>query len=179
MKPITSNQISFRTSGRSGMVLLALAMLTFVIFAGCKKESLSTIDETDNPQLPLGNMDAPSWCVDTNYDYNVSMTAVVKVDLTQTYPQTAGHWQVDPADRVAAFCEGECVGVAMPTGDLFFLFVIPPQSGGDGPVSLRYYSAKMRNVFYGNLSFPFLGGDRQGSISDPLQPLFRTLSDSQ
>lgn len=127
------------------------------------------------PELPTGNIESTGWVVDSTYDYSASMTAVVDVDLLRSYPLIEDYWQLDSADLLGAFCGEECLGVVSPSEGLFFLFIHAPAAYGereDHIITLRYYSAQLKNIFSGNISFPFQSGARQGSIVDPLEPMF-------
>lgn len=155
---------------KSIIILIALMGL---IVTGCERENVTVSDTPDNPGIPTNNLSAPHWVVDTNYDYSSSMTAVVEVDLSLAYPQIGDSWHIDSSDMVGAFCGGQCVGVARPSGTLFFVYITPPSPGNSEPVTLRYYSSVLKNIFYGDVAFPFYNGDRQGTVNNPLRPLFR------
>ena len=59
------------------------------------------------------------------------------------------------------------------TGTLFFVYITSPNPSLNSHVTLRYYSAVLKNIFYGDVAFPFCNGDRQGTVNNPLRPLFR------
>lgn len=155
---------------KSIIILIALMGL---IVTGCQKENVTAPITPDKPDIPTGNLSAPYWLVSPNYDYSSSMTAVVEVDLSLTYPQIGDNWHVDTADMVGAFCGDGCVGVAKPTGNLFFVYITSPNPSLNSHVTLRYYSAVLKNIFYGDVEFPFNNGDRRGTVNNPLRPLFR------
>lgn len=155
---------------KSIIILIALMGL---IVTGCQKENISAPITPDKPDIPTGILSAPNWNVRPNYDYSSSMTAVVEVDLSLTYPQIGNNWHVDTADMVGAFCGNQCVGVARPSGILFFVYITSPNPSLNSHVTLRYYSAVLKNIFYGDVAFPFCNGDRQGTVNNPLRPLFR------
>lgn len=152
--------------------IIVLAALMGLAFTGCKRESITSPIAPGNPELPTSGIDTPAWCVDTNYDYSSSMTAVVRVELSLSYPQMGDGWQLSPYDLVGAFCGERCVGVAGPTGSLFFVYITPPDANSTEPITLRYYSAVLRNVFYSDEAFPFKNGDQQGTVTNPLRPRF-------
>ena len=156
---------------KSIIILIALMGL---LVTGCQKENVSAPITPDKPDIPAGNLSAPNWNVRPNYDYSSSMTAVVEVDLSLTYPQIGNNWHVDTADMVGAFCDDRCVGVAKPTGSLFFVYITSPTPGNNEPVTLRYYSSVLKNIFYGDVAFPFCNGDQRGTVNNPLRPQFRT-----
>ena len=155
-------------------IIITLFSLVGLVFAGCHKESITSIDTNGTLGTPNGSVDAPLWSVDTNYDYSSSMTAVVEVDLSLTYPRIGDSWHIDSSDMVGAFCGNQCVGVARPSGILFFVYITSPTPGNNEPVTLRYYSSVLKNIFYGDAAFPFCNGDRQGTVNNPLRPQFRT-----
>lgn len=140
----------------------AFILVALFLLASCgKEEGGSAVVEPDSM---FGNITDPAWVVDTNYDYSSSMTAVLTVDLQDA----DSLWTIDNADRLAAFVGDECVGVAAPSGSLFFLFIVSPQqSDGYSIVTLRYYSAYYRNVFYSEEAFAFVNGGQQGTAANP------------
>ena len=141
----------------------------FLLFA-CHKDNEPASDPMH------GTIVDPAWSVSSDYDYSNSMTAVANVLLLQHdgNPVAGDIWTLDTADRLAAFVGNECVGVAKPNGNLFFLFIVSTHNTDvDEPVSLRYYSAKLLNIFHTDTTFPFVNGSQQGTASAPLQVLFR------
>ena len=156
------------------IIITTSFVLTFVL-ASCGKDNTSaTPDTIPERNIPTGNIPTPDWAVAGDYDYSSSMTAVVAVDLTQSYPDiTPADWQVDTADRLAAFAADECVGVTSLTqaDSLFFLYIsAPSESGAD--ITLRYYSSRLHNIFQADDILHFENGARHGSVADPLTPVF-------
>lgn len=149
--------------------------LVLNMFVSCIPEII-TPPTPDEPAIPSGNVSTPDWQVSSDYDYSSSMTVIAQVDLTQTYTLTPDDWQVDTADLLAAFAGEECIGVCKPVDSLFFLYITSPSQGNDD-ISLRYYSARLHNVFQGNTVLQFVNGDRLGSVNDPLKPLFEVWSE--
>ncbi len=154
--------------------IIIFTALMGLILTGCQKESVTSPIDSSDPELPTSGNETPAWSVDTNYDYSSSMTAVVKVDLTITYPSIGDEWQLTPYDLVGAFCGERCVGVAEPTDSLFFVYITPPDAENTEPITLRYYSRLLKNIFYSDDTFPFKNGEQQGTVTDPLRPRFRT-----
>lgn len=144
----------------------AFILAALFLLASCGKEEGGSVVAEPDPMF--GTIADPAWVVDTNYDYSTSMTAVVGVDLQGG----DSLWAITAADRLAAFVGDECVGLAAPTGELFFLFIVPG-SNPYQPVALRYYSAYYRNVFRSEEAFPFVNGDQQGTASAPLHVTFK------
>lgn len=147
-----------------------------VLVAACSKDntSASTADTIPERNIPTGTIPTPGWDVAPDYDYTSSMTAVVEVDLTTTWPDiTPVDWQVDTADLLAAFAGEDCIGVTSPTQSekLFFLYISSP-SESSADITLRYYSARLRNVFLADAVLHFENGGRMGSVAEPLTPAF-------
>ncbi len=162
-------------------------LLLFLV--SCGKDGNSDVDTTPVRNIPMGTVPTPEWAVASGYDYSSSMTAVVAVDLTCTYPDlTSAEWQVDTADRLGAFVGNECIGVTAPTDSLFFLYIVaPPQSGtpascrqnkSGADIRLWYYSARLHNLFLGDTVLHFENGGRIGSVAEPLRPLFTNPTES-
>ena len=142
-------------------------MISVLLFlASCGKEEGDSVAE---PNPMFGNITDPAWSVSTDYDYTTSMTAVISVSLQGR----DSLWTIDTADCVAAFVGDECVGLAKPTGSLFFLFIVPPQHADTGnPITLRYYSSYYRNIFRSDTVFSFSNGSQQGTVSNPFLVVF-------
>ena len=157
-------------------LLFLLASSFLLLLAGCQKENIVNpiTDPADTTSIPYGNTPAPDWSVNPDYDYASSMTAVVCVDLTQSYTLTPEAWNIAPGDKLAAFVgdplSGECVGVASPAQqhNLFFLYIVAPQGRDD--ITLWYYSEKLHNIFRADTSFPFENGSRFGTVQSPATP---------
>lgn len=137
--------------------------------------------ETPNDTVKLGgNVQVPTWAVDSNYDYSTSMTAIVKVDLTINYALAVdGEGKlvdsniIDSNDLLAAFIGNTCVGVANPTEGLFYLYINDDNSAeAVKNISLRYYSAKLQNMFEAKDVLVFKNDDRIGTVLEPFTPAF-------
>jgi hypothetical protein len=152
-------------------------ILSVLLLSSCGKEDTpANTTNTVVPQrnIPTGTISNPGWDVAPGYDYTSSMTADVSVDLTSTYPElTSADWQLDTADRLAAFAGSECIGVTSLSqyDNLFFLYILSP-SASDADISLRYYSARLHNIFQADTLLHFENGARIGSVADPLTPAF-------
>lgn len=154
-----------------------LALAAALLMAGCTKENTEPtntvpIDTVPERDIPTGDIPTPAWAYDQDYDYTSSMTAVVGVDLTATYPDlTPDDWQINSGDLLGAFAGETCLGVSSPTDGLFFLYITSPaESGAD--ITVRYYSAQLRNVFLADEVLHFESGTQQGSVTNPLTPAF-------
>ena len=152
--------------------VLALCAL-LLLAAGCKK------DKEDEPPTPsstttsiTGNVAAPSWAASEDYDMTSSMTVTTKVDLSLTYASQVKStgWEVTADDRLAAF-EGEnCIGLATPEDGLFYLYVTAPKNGTT--VTLKYYSAKVKNLFKAEETLTYSNDAIIGSVGEPFSPLW-------
>jgi hypothetical protein len=134
-----------------------------LLLSGCRPEKTT-------PDTFFGSVQQPVWTAPADYDYASSMTAVVKVELTEQYPFSAANFQLQEKDMLAAFDGDFCLGVAKPVMDdepLFFLFI----TGTDGDVTLRYYSAQYKRIFVAE-PFPFQNDTRLGTPDNPFVPKF-------
>jgi len=146
--------------------VLALCSLFVLLLAGCKKE----------PETLISDQPTPNWTAPEQYDMTSSMTAVVRVDLTRTYPSQVKEAEsaINEGDLLAAFIGEECVGVTKPAeGNLFYLYISGPKSGSDdAQVTLRYYSALLKNTFAAKQTIPYVNDAHHGSVTEPLTPDF-------
>jgi hypothetical protein len=157
-----NNLIAKRSHSIVIPLLTALVICTLV-FTGCKN---------NEPENFSGNVSKPTWSVPSNYDYTSSMTAVIKVDLAAQYPSLAAKWQIQSDDLLAAFVEGECIGVAtLLDNGLFNLYLSSP-SQGSGKLTLRYYSAYFKNLFVATDAFVFKTDSHLGTVAAPFTPKF-------
>lgn len=160
------------------MILASCAML--LLLAGCKKENNTPDQPQPAAEVISGNVEQPAWVgiKDDEYDMTSSMTIVVKVDLSLTYPEQVAqaNWQVVEGDLLAAFSGETCLGVAAPQADmanLFNLFVAGSNKQNVGDVQLRYYSKQLKNIFAATETFPYSnGGSLESSVSKPYAPKF-------
>ena len=154
--------------------LMILASCVLLLCAtGCKKDKNKKDDNTpiSKEETLMGKVSAPSWKASSDYDYNSSMTAVVKIDLAEQFPDKASGFELTNNDMLAAFIDGQCVGVSKPEEGLFFLFITEPvTAGNDKQVTLRYYSAHYKNLFEATNVFPFENDARQGTVMEPYVP---------
>lgn len=136
--------------------------------AGCKK------DKDNDSKSFASDKEQPAWTVPAEHEYVTSMTAVVKVNLSEEYPETASDWQLNENDRLAAFAGDVCCGVTAAVDDgLFYLFVCGVEnklSVGD-QVELRYYSAHYKNIFVCKAAFEFNNDAHIGSVNEPFVPV--------
>ena len=165
MKTKTKTKMSARTPG---IPLLVFSFLLLVSLAACQKEQHITPITTDTTDTHGDTVARPTWTVAPDYDYSRSMTAVVAVDLSQLHSS----WQLDTADLLGAFAGEECLGVAAPTADLFYLYIVAPRESSEA-ITLRYYSAQQQNIYLADTAFPFENGSRQGTTTTPLTPTWK------
>lgn len=162
--------------------LFPLTILACMLAAGCGSDDELVFPVQPPQESIIGNMDSPAWALPDGIDMTSSMTAIVSVDLSLTYPSevaalsgtTVGAWSVTAADQLAAFDGETCVGVASLVDGLFFLYVTRPS--GTQPLCFRYYSAQLRNVFVAKDVCTFEPDACQGSVSAPLTPPFQLLT---
>lgn len=149
------------------IVIIAICCAT-VLLAGCKKHKSENF---------IGIAERPSWSITEDYDYSSSMTAIVKVDLRPTVGTDYGDMLDNDTDGLlAAFCDGECIGVASSDNGLFYLYIIPPtEANATNRFHLRYYSEVLHNLFRSNEEYDFCSDARLGSVSAPLTPTFSLL----
>lgn len=151
---------------RKFVYVFVLCMLTVCTLVGCKK------DPGTEPETIVGNVSEPAWTMPEKYDYNLSMTAIVKVDLKESYPQLAKDFVLTEKDRLAAFSDSACLGVIYPKDGLFYLFISSPESAV-GDVTLRFYSAHYKNLFEAVNTIKFANDARLGTVAEPLCPLWK------
>ena len=154
--------------------LMILASCVLLLCAtGCKKDKNKKDDNTpiSNSETLVGKVSAPTWTASSDYDYNSSMTAVVRIDLAEQFPDRASDFELTGNDVLAAFIDGQCVGVSKPEEGLFFLFITEPvTTGSNRQVTLRYYSVHYKNLFEATNVFPFENDARQGTVTEPYVP---------
>lgn len=152
-----------RTAKRSNRLfvacLIAIAVSALAL-TGCKDKNAPETFASDQP--------CPTWATLENYDYNSSMTAVVKVNLKAQYPDQATDFVIKDDDLLAAFSGETCLGIASPLDGLFYLYV----AGTEGAVTLRYYSAHYKNLFKAEDAFTFQNDARLGTPDNPFVPTF-------
>ena len=166
---------SSRVNGRTLRVrnCKALALCALLLFAvSCKKDSKDEPSPAPGTQSITGNVSTPSWAVSDDYDMTSSMTVIASVDLSLTYAdqvQSTG-WTVEEDDLLAAFDGNQCIGMAKPSEGLFYLYVTAPSNGSE--VTLKYYSAKLKNLFEHKDAFPYLNDKCLGTVAEPYIPAF-------
>lgn len=152
-----------------------------LIAAGCKDKNTPETKPEPQPEPQVesikGTVETPAWADPTEYDMTSSMTPVVKVDLTLTYPAEAAAdgWERAAGDMLAAFAGDNCLGVDTLTPDrtdLFYLYVAGLNSGETGEFRLRYYSTKLKNIFDSKQTIQFKNNEPLGTVSDPYTPEF-------
>jgi len=162
------------------MILMSCAMLMLAV--GCKKNDEPKPDPQPDPQPQpevldsiSGSVSQPSWAAPESYDMTASMTAIVSVDLSLTYPKQveAEKWKLADGDLLAAFCGDKCLGVDTLEADrnnLFFLYIAGLNNEDIKDVQLRYYSKQVKNIFKSNSTFSFSNDSQLGSVGTPYTP---------
>ena len=139
-----------------------------LLAAGCKPK-----EEPVDPQKALyGNVARPEWVAPEDYDYTSSMTAVIRVDLKEQYPDAAKDFELKDDDLLAAFIGDECRGIATYDSGLFYLYIAGPGE----TVTLRYWSAQYTNLFAAE-PISFVNDVQLGSTAQPFVPTFVVVSD--
>ena len=162
MKSIASQVLNY--SNFSKLILCALLLFA----AGCK----DTNDPTSDPQSIVGDLPVPAWTPAMEYDMTSSMTLIVKVDLSITYPEQVASigWNTSPNDLLAAFDGTNCIGIANCQDGLFFLYVTAPKDGNQ--LTLTYYSAQLKNLFDAEQTISFHNDAIIGSVAASFTPKF-------
>ena len=159
--------------------LFLLSLPLWVGLAG-----LTSCTEEVTPPSLNGDIPQPSWSVPADYDYTSSMTAVVQVALKNQYPSMAADWHLNDSDRVAAFINDTCYGIAVPQDGLFYLYIAGPSTNDQRPttnseaVTLRYWSAHFKNLFEVKDVFAFKNDDHIGSVAEPFVPKFMVVKNN-
>lgn len=126
------------------------------------------VDETGHDASPewhidlAGDDEAPRWQAADDGTLQYSMTAVLRLsDFLRAWEH--------PDDRLAAFVDNECRGVATAEGTdgakLYFLYI--KGNNGDNPVTLRYYSAANRRIYELPHVYDFFQNEEHGTASSP------------
>lgn len=133
------------TTMKKYMYILTTAMLLCMV--GCRSnnnEPTVTVDWRVAPQA-------------VNTSSSMNIIAAVNHDVL-------------PDDRLAAFCEGQCVGVCAPVdtdfGARFFLCIFQPLEPSL-PISLSYYSAQEQRVYSCEDQILFTGDAVLGLAGEP------------
>ena len=147
----------------SKILLCGLLLLA----AGCNDQNA--------PLSLVGNKSQPTWQAPAEYDLSTSMTVILKVSLTPSFTEAqveAANYQRSADDLVAAF-EGEtCLGVGEYKAqyNAYWLYIDAPQNGDK--VTIRYYSAALKNIFVATEALVYSSHGMIGSISEPYTPLW-------
>ena len=149
--------------------VLALCALSLIALTGCKSKNEPVQPVDPQTETIVGNVSKPDWTSPSEYDLMSSMTAIVKVDLSQSFTtEQLADWQPAADDMLAAFDGTTCLGMTTPQDGLFFLFISAPQEGNE--VLLKYYSTAVKNIFTATEPVPYKNNTRLGTVSDPYKP---------
>ena len=149
---------------RNVMILCAL-----LLAAGCTSEE---------PDAITGDVAKPAWADPTSYDMTASMTAIMDINLSYSFPAQVANLKTPltkDEDLLAAFDGETCLGVAKLVDGLFFLYITAPVSGEESesaPITLKYYSKDLSNIFVGTEKITFRNDTQLGSIAEPYTPKF-------
>ena len=129
--------------------LWLLAML-FVALTSC---------EQSDPFVNPGETPNPNWELTVENVMLSSMTAIVKVSVTQK------------EGVLAAFIGDDCCGVTTSENYIdgrYNLYISPSEQGED--VQLKFYDPDMKRIFMAKKTFKYINDERLGSVSDPYTP---------
>ncbi len=161
--------------------LLSLAACGLLLaFSACKSDDDTIPQPSGTQETLVSNKEKPAWQDPTDQDMPVSMTAIIRVNLSLSYPQqmaaisesSVGGQIPSPNDLLAAFSGETCLGVAQYIDGLFFLYIANPPKEADQTIDLRYYSATLKNIFEAKKACTFIADDCKGSFAAPLEPSF-------
>ncbi len=163
------SQVKKSNRPKAGLTAIAISLLTVVtvFMAGCKDQNA--------PLSLVGNKPQPTWQAPAEYDLSTSMTVILKVSLTPSFTEAqlvAANYQHSADDRLAAF-EGEtCLGVGEYKAqyNAYWLYIDAPQNGDK--VTIKYYSAALKNIFVATEALVYSSHGMIGSISEPYTPLW-------
>ena len=140
------------------------------LLTGCSKDS--------SDDYYMGNVERPSWTTNSNYDYSSSMTAIVRVELIQTFPDNGDIFVYGEGDLLAAFVDDECVGVASMVDGLYFLYMALPDnynSSANIVINLHYYNASLKRIFLSESSLEYQSDACIGTADNPMTLSFELL----
>lgn len=131
--------------------------------------------------LPVINEDPfpdsdPNWMLTGSWIN--SMTVNAQVLFTPNYQLN------DPADRLAAFINGELRGIAAPTtvGNDIYYFLTVNGGPGDGEITLQYYSNERKKLYTHPETIPYDPYTLVGKVDEPytinLCPLLPAISEN-
>lgn len=155
-----------RPRGAGKVFFVALMAISLSLLTGCKGKN--------DPQSIISDQPTPSWTVSAGHDMTSSMSSIINVDLTLTYPKQIKDQvsALSPDDLLAAFAGDQCLGVTSLNNGLFFLFIIGPNADKGTEVTLRYYSAILKNTFIAKDPIIFSNDAQLGTVSAPYTPEF-------
>jgi len=164
--------------------LSSLLLLTLFVFTNCSKDddddnSSSKVVNAGNDVAPAWEVSntkpilssAPTWTpVDDELDISSSMTMTCKI------VNSKGAAKVADGDKLAAFIDGKCVGVANMSnlglnGNRFFLYInnfIEPADNIEF-VTLMYYSATQKTTTRWETGFSFVKDAILGTVTSPVE----------
>lgn len=140
---------------RSGLLSLSVSgLLSLSLLAG----GLTGCEQSD-PFVNPGETPNPNWELTVENVMLSSMTAIVKVSVTQK------------EGVLAAFIGDDCCGVTTSENYIdgrYNLYISPSEQGED--VQLKFYDPDMKRIFMAKKTFKYINDERLGSVSDPYTP---------
>jgi len=158
---------------KHSILLFSICSLLFIM-TSCEQKQ-----QTNEPVISLtGNVERPSWTPIENHDLTSSMILIVEVNLSLNpdYASLGANKGVNENDVLAAFSGDLCLGVAKLIDGLFFLYISAPLTENNAEfnnqITLRYYSAELKNIFTSAESVTFVNDTSLGTVGQPYSPLF-------
>ena len=159
---------------RKLIINLILCFALTSVFCACSKDDDDSKGKGSDIELEE-QMRPTDWVtVSQDIDLQSTMIADVAVDITSM----GLAYECNEQDLMAAFIDGTCRAVAAPVMDdegkpmnLFALTIKKLENDNSGaPVTLKFYSSKLRHVFTISAPFPYVAEGMQGSVQNPYKP---------
>lgn len=159
---------------RKLIINLILCFALTSVFCACSKDDDDNNGKGSDIELEE-QMRPTDWvAVSQGIDLQSTMIADVAVELTSL----GLAYECNEQDLMTAFIDGTCRAVAAPLMDeegkpmnLFALTVKKLEADTpNAPVTLKFYSAKLRHVFTISAPFPYVAEGMQGSVQNPYKP---------
>ena len=137
----------------------------------------SDSDDNNSSSSQQGKAEKPHWTAQSAFPatQEPNWTPVEETNPTESMTCTAkldGNFgTLSTDDRLAAFCNGKCIGVtpAIHISNneyLFFLYIQRPEGEGKN-ISIAYYNSKTKNCYYWPDRFKFMSDQILGTPSSP------------
>ncbi len=145
------------------------------VFCACSKDDDVSNGTGSGTELEEQARPTDWVAVSQGVDLQSTMIADVTVDLTSLGLTYEGNEQ----DLMAAFIDGTCRSVSSPVMDegkpmnLFALTIKKLEKDApNAPITLKFYSAKLRHTFTIASPFPYMAEGSYGSVQTPEKPVW-------